>query len=77
MPGYLDWNALAMVSATDRSIDVYQTTLPYLRAAAISSGVTRLGAGAAANARRLSIGAAREAAATPWITRRRETFLGM
>src|SRR5262249_29300137 len=40
IPGYLASKALAMRSATGRSTAVYQTALPSLRAASISSGVT-------------------------------------
>src|SRR5712671_2226308 len=50
-PEYFASNDLAIFSATARSIDVYQTTLPSFRAAAISSGVTASAAGAAATTR--------------------------
>ena len=48
MPGYFASNDFAIFSATDRSIDVYQTTLPSFLAASISAGVTASAAGAAA-----------------------------
>ena len=43
MPGYFASNALATRSATGRSIEVYQTTLPSFLAASISAGVIALG----------------------------------
>ncbi len=43
MPGYFASKDLAIRSAADRSIDVYQTTLPSFFAASISAGVIALG----------------------------------
>src|ERR1700736_5707109 len=48
IPGYFASNDFAIFSATARSIDVYQTTLPSFFAASISAGVTVSAAGAAA-----------------------------
>src|SRR5919204_4801842 len=48
MPGYFASNAFPTRSATGRSTAVYQTTLPSFFAASTSSGVTLVGAGAAA-----------------------------
>src|ERR1051326_4580733 len=47
-PGYFASNDLAIFSATARSMDVYQTTLPSFLAASTSAGVTASAAGAAA-----------------------------
>src|SRR6267154_2647158 len=47
MPGYVASNDFAIFSATERSIDVYQTILPSFLAASISAGVTASAAGAA------------------------------
>src|SRR6476659_4327883 len=74
MPGYLASNALPIRSATGRSTAVYQTTLPSFCAAAISSGVTFVGAGAAASAPRPDAGRASEAAARPCSTCRRDVL---
>src|ERR1700674_5108997 len=49
MPGYFASNALASRSASGRSTDVYQTTLPSRRAASTRAGVTWVGSGAARN----------------------------
>ena len=76
MPGYLASNALAMRSATGRSTDVYQTTLPSFLAASISSGVTLLGAGAAADAGRQASGSVSGAAVSP-ATKRRRVSVGL
>src|SRR3569833_1676492 len=46
-PGYLASNDLAIFSASGKSTDVYQTTLPSFFAASMSAGVTGLAAGAA------------------------------
>src|SRR6478752_10145706 len=46
-PGNLASNALAIFSASGRSTDVYQTTLPSFLAASMSAGVMALGGGAA------------------------------
>src|SRR6185295_16053820 len=46
-PGYLASNDFAIFSATARSIEVYQTTLPSRFAASISAGVTASAGGAA------------------------------
>src|SRR6185312_10346188 len=46
-PGYLASNDLAIFSASGRSTEVYQTTLPSFFAASTSAGVTALAAGAA------------------------------
>jgi hypothetical protein len=46
-PGYLASNARATFSASGRSTEVYQTTLPSFFAASISAGVTALAGGAA------------------------------
>ena len=46
-PGYLASMALATFSASGRSTEVYQTTLPSFLAAAISSGVMAVAGGAA------------------------------
>src|SRR6478736_2139085 len=48
MPGNFASNDLAIFSATGRSIDVYQTTLPSRRAASTSCGVICEGSGGAA-----------------------------
>src|SRR6266404_1035215 len=48
MPGYFASNDLAIFSASGRSTEVYQTTLPSRLAASISAGVTAVGSGAAA-----------------------------
>ncbi len=48
MPGYFASNDFAIFSASGRSIEVYQTTLPSCCAASISAGVTALAGGAAA-----------------------------
>src|SRR5919197_3042974 len=48
MPGNFASNALAMRSAADRSIEVYQTTLPSFFAASIRAGVIASAGGAAA-----------------------------
>src|SRR5882757_1665292 len=50
-PGYLASNDFAIFSATARSIDVYQTTLPSFFAASINAGVTDSAAGAAETTR--------------------------
>jgi hypothetical protein len=47
IPGYLASNARAIFSASGRSTEVYQTTLPSFLAASISAGVTVDGSGAA------------------------------
>ena len=75
-PGYLASNALAIRSATGRSTAVYQLTLPSFCAAAISSGVTLVGAGAAADATGVSIGSASGVAARP-CSRSRRVMLGL
>src|SRR5436190_9142387 len=74
IPGYFASKALAIRSATGRSTAVYQMTLPSFRAASISSGVTLLATGAAANAVRSNWGRAIELAASPRTTRRRVTL---
>ena len=51
MPGYFASNALPSRSATGRSTEVYQTTLPSFLAASISAGVIVVAAGAAADGR--------------------------
>src|SRR4051812_25194136 len=51
MPGYFASNDLAIFSATARSIDVYQTTLPSRFAASTRAGVTASAAGAAETTR--------------------------
>src|SRR5882724_3275206 len=51
MPGYWASNDFAIFSATERSIEVYQTILPSFLAASISAGVTASAAGAAAMTR--------------------------
>src|SRR5215470_6215110 len=48
MPGYFASNDLAIFSASGKSTEVYQTTLPSFFAASISSGVTTVGSGATA-----------------------------
>src|SRR3979409_446906 len=48
MPGYFASNDLAIFSASGRSTEEYQTTLPSRLAASISAGVTAVGSGAAA-----------------------------
>src|SRR4051812_34867874 len=48
IPGYAASNDFAIFSATERSIEVYQTTLPSFFAASISAGVTASAGGAAA-----------------------------
>src|SRR6266404_3944440 len=48
MPGYFASNDRAIFSASGRSTEVYQTTLPSRLAASISAGVTAVGSGAAA-----------------------------
>src|SRR5689334_9866204 len=47
MPGYFASNDFPIFSASGRSTEVYQTTLPSFFAASISCGVTGLAAGAA------------------------------
>src|SRR6185436_11030056 len=51
MPGYLASNDLATFSASGRSTEVYQTTLPSFLAASMSCGVTALAGGAAERTR--------------------------
>src|SRR5262245_57386115 len=48
MPGYLASNERAIFSASGRSTEVYQTTLPSFLAASINAGVTGEAGGAAA-----------------------------
>src|SRR5689334_1197740 len=73
-PGNLPSNALPTASATCRSTEVYQTTLPSLRAASISCGVTVSGAGGAACTTSLGQANAPAEAAAPCRTRRRVSF---
>src|SRR5665213_14606 len=74
MPSNFALNAAAMPSATDRSIEVYQTTLPSFFAASISCGVIVSAGGASARA-----GAANTvpsaSAVEPLRTSRRDGFL--
>src|SRR5687767_11560412 len=51
MPGNLASNDLATFSASGRSTEVYQTTLPSFFAASMSCGVTALAGGAAESTR--------------------------
>src|SRR6266567_7575206 len=51
IPGYFVSNAFAIFSASGRSTDVYQTTLPSFLATSISACVTGSAAGACANTR--------------------------
>src|SRR5258708_23852424 len=51
MPGYFASNAFATFSASGRSTEVYQTTLPSFLAASISACVTDSAAGACASTR--------------------------
>src|SRR5438105_14936478 len=73
MPGYFVSNALATSSATGRSSDVYQTTLPSFLAASINAGVTAVGSGAAA--RMGDAKAVTPTASEPLGTPRRENLL--
>ena len=50
MPPNFSLNEAAIFSATDRSIEVYQTTLPSFFAASISCGVIASAGGASARA---------------------------
>src|SRR5258708_16110513 len=59
IPGYFASNDFAIFSATARSIDVYQTTLPSFFAASTSAGVTASAAGAAATRVAKAVDAAR------------------
>jgi hypothetical protein len=72
MPGYFASNDFATFSASGRSTDVYQMTLPSFFAASISAGVTAEGGGGAART-----GAAKTVAASavePLRTSRRENL---
>src|SRR5262245_2583371 len=60
-PGYLASKALATFSASGRSTDVYQTTLPSRRAASINCGVMEAGSGGAALSGDANVLAARAA----------------
>ena len=72
-PGYLASNRLPISSATLRSIEVYQTTLPSFLAAAISSGVM-LPAGGAAETTRVENALPMVSALDPISKSRRENF---
>src|SRR6266516_3738905 len=72
-PGYFASNARAIFSATGRSTEVYQASLPSFCAAAISSGVIAAAGGAAAITRVSATPSA--SAAEPISTSRRESFL--
>src|SRR5712691_6700928 len=73
MPGYLASNALAIFSATGKSTEVYQATLPSLRAASIKAGVIALGSGDAAFSGEAN--PPRASAADPFSRSRRENWL--
>src|SRR4051812_2858776 len=68
MPEYFASNAFAIFSASCTSTEVYQTTLPSWRAAAISDAVTTVGSGAPAP----NGEAAAATAAVPLSTARRD-----
>jgi len=72
MPGYFASNALPTFSASGRSTDVYQTTLPSFLAASISAGVALSAAGACAQTRVAN--AAPPSAAEPFRMSRRENL---
>src|SRR5215468_2936617 len=73
MPGNFASNDLATRSAADRSIEVYQTTLPSFLAASIRAGVIGSAGGAAALIGEAKT--ARPAAPAPLRTARRDGFL--
>src|SRR5919106_6527455 len=70
MPGYFTSNALAIFSATGRSTEVYQTTLPSFFAASINAGVMALAGGDAPQTGEVNAVAA--SAAEPVRTSRRD-----
>src|SRR5450755_1661886 len=72
MPGYFASNLFAIFSATGKSTEVYQATLPSLRAASISAGVTGLASGGAAFSGEAN--APNASAADPFNRFRRENF---
>ena len=72
MPGYFASNALPTFSASGRSTEVYQTTLPSFLAASISAGVTLSAAGACALTRVAN--AAAPSAAEPFRMSRRDSL---
>src|SRR5882724_2272843 len=69
-PGYFASNDFAIFSATARSIDVYQTTLPSFFAASISAGVMASAAGAAETTRAAKVTDAARAEEDPRKVRR-------
>jgi hypothetical protein len=72
MPGYFASNALPTFSASGRSTEVYQTTLPSFFAASISAGVTRFRRGRLRAHARGECGAAERAA--PFRMSRRDSL---
>ncbi len=77
MPPNFSLNEAAIFSDTDRSIEVYQTTLPSFFAASISCGVIASGGGASARAGEANTvpsASAVEACSEPCSTSRLESF---
>ena len=77
MPPNFSLNEAAIFSDTDRSIEVYQTTLPSFFAASISCGVIASAGGACARegeANTVPNASAAEALSEPCSTSRRESF---
>src|SRR6185312_2074247 len=77
-PGYFASNDFAIFSASGKSTEVYQTTLPSFLAASISDGVIALAGGAADNTRVADSGAsvAPSAAALDALSRSRRDQIG-
>ena len=73
MPGYFASNALPTFSASGRSTEVYQTTLPSFFAASISAGVDRFGRPAPARTTRVANAAAPSAVVPFRMSRRDQT----
>src|ERR1700709_38971 len=74
MPPNLSLKVAAIFSDTDRSIEVYQTTLPSFFAASISCGVIASAGGASARTRDANM-VPSASAVEPFSTVRREIFL--
>src|ERR1700732_2021168 len=72
MPGYFISNVFAIFSATGKSTEVYQATLPSLRAASIRVGVIELASGGAAFSGEAN--APNTSAVDPFNRSRRENF---